>query len=402
MSVRSTNQNLRVYVSPASAAIAPSGGSLFNLDLATGAGAAGTGTVTISGAAGSVDSVKVDGVELLSAAVPFNTDINTTAADVASNISANVSVPDYNAAAVATNVITITADAEGPDFNGVITTELTTLTSVNVNITGGVGDGFPLGAITYLNHTTQAHVAVMPLTAPFNVVYKAMDGNIYHGPTIKPAEIESSKLGVASVAPVQQVSNITVTATASTDYVLRLSMQGYGGLIGANEEINFYGTHFNPASGGTATTIADALVASLQAALAKAPSTFVTVSNVAGKITITGVAQPYERAKLDGRQVNFKVSLAAPEAQWAGADADSTPPVPGRGQYNQVAAMEEFYAGYSRGYANRDADWPNNLTPSFAAVAGNTYKSDTVIFASTEARANLGSQRQIITCFFQE
>ena len=226
---------------------------------------------------------------------------------------------------------------------------------------------------------------------------------MFFSPVIKPSEIVSSALAQAAVAPVQQVGIVTVTATASTNYVIKLTGKAYGGLLGANEEINWYGTHTSLASGSTATTIADALVLSLQKAISKAPVPFVTVANTAGAITVTGVAQPYIRTKFEGRQVHFNIEISSPEAQWQGAaSGTAVAPSPGRGQYNQVASMEEFYAGYSRGYANRAANFPHDVTPDFAAAAGNTYTADTVTFATIDPRANLGSQRQVITCFFQE
>lgn len=117
--------------------------------------AQGVGTATISGASGSIDSITVGGVEIMSEAENFDTSINVTAAAVAANITAFTSSPNYTAVAVATNVITITAVAEGSGSNGTLVTTGTTLTSVDVDVTSGAGEGFSAINIA-LNKTSVA------------------------------------------------------------------------------------------------------------------------------------------------------------------------------------------------------------------------------------------------------
>ncbi len=102
--------------------------------------AAGNVTIT-AGTTGSVTSLTVDGVELLNAAVPFNADINTTAADVAASINATTTVPDYTVSAVGTNVITITALADtGANPNGFVVNATVTgdLAFTKSNLSGGI------------------------------------------------------------------------------------------------------------------------------------------------------------------------------------------------------------------------------------------------------------------------
>lgn len=96
-------------------------------------------TITLTGgAAGSVDSVDIDGVELLSGAVPFNTDLATTADDVAADINLGTGTHGYTATAD-TGVITIEADVSlGSDPNNyVVTVGATTITFTNTNMAGG-------------------------------------------------------------------------------------------------------------------------------------------------------------------------------------------------------------------------------------------------------------------------
>ncbi len=99
---------------------------------------AATGTVTLTGgASGSVDSIMVDGVEIMSGSVPFAVDLGTTAANVASNITAFASVPNYTASTVGA-VITITAATAGSASNYFeVESTATTITTADTNMTGG-------------------------------------------------------------------------------------------------------------------------------------------------------------------------------------------------------------------------------------------------------------------------
>lgn len=98
---------------------------------------AATGTVTIAGGSGSIDSITVNSIEVMSGAENFDTDLPTTATAIAANITANTSVPNYSAVAVGA-IITITADDAGPDVNGfVVVGTGTTMTTTDVNMSGG-------------------------------------------------------------------------------------------------------------------------------------------------------------------------------------------------------------------------------------------------------------------------
>jgi hypothetical protein len=103
----------------------------------TPAAVAGTCTVTLTGgAAGSVDTIKINGVDIMSGAVAFTTDLSTTATAVASNITAFASTPNYTAAAVGA-VITITASATGSASNGEVVVTATTITTTNTDMVNG-------------------------------------------------------------------------------------------------------------------------------------------------------------------------------------------------------------------------------------------------------------------------
>lgn len=92
----------------------------------------------IGGAAGSVDSIAVDAVEVMSGAEAFDTDLATTAANVADNINAHTSVPNYEAKANGAEVLIIANDGVVADTFAVVS-GATTITTTDANISAGSG-----------------------------------------------------------------------------------------------------------------------------------------------------------------------------------------------------------------------------------------------------------------------
>ena len=97
-----------------------------------------TGKVTLlTGSAGSIDSVTVNGVTITSGSVAYTTSLAVTATALAANITAFTSSPNYTAVAVGTTV-TITATTASASVNGfVVAATLTTITASTANMTGG-------------------------------------------------------------------------------------------------------------------------------------------------------------------------------------------------------------------------------------------------------------------------
>lgn len=128
---------------PATADTAVSGTLLCTITAASAARTAevqSSGTVTLNtGAAGSVDTLTVDSVDILGGAVPFNTSLTQTAADVATKINQLASNVDYIASSSGA-VITISAiPGAGTNPNGfVVASTVTTITKTDVNMAGGV------------------------------------------------------------------------------------------------------------------------------------------------------------------------------------------------------------------------------------------------------------------------
>lgn len=139
------NGEIRIYTGtqPASADAAPTGTllcTITNNAQARTPEVRASGTVTLAtGAAGSVDQITVNGIDILGGSVPFNATLAQTASDVCDQINRNKSAPDYQAT-VSGAVITLKAlPGAGASPNGfVVTGSLTTLTATYANMAGGV------------------------------------------------------------------------------------------------------------------------------------------------------------------------------------------------------------------------------------------------------------------------
>lgn len=128
---------------PSTPETAPSGTLLCTFTDASGSHTSETlasGTVTLTGgASGSVDSITVDGVNILPAAVAYNTSLTQTAADVATAINKGLSTPEYTATSSG-DVITIKpVRGTGAGANTfAVVSSCTTITSSDANLSGGV------------------------------------------------------------------------------------------------------------------------------------------------------------------------------------------------------------------------------------------------------------------------
>ncbi len=91
-----------------------------------------------SGDSGSVNSITVNGVEILSGSVSFNTDISVTIADVVNNINTYTSSPDYTALYAGARAIIFPANGLGSSVNSyTVSVSLTGLSGTSGNMTGG-------------------------------------------------------------------------------------------------------------------------------------------------------------------------------------------------------------------------------------------------------------------------
>lgn len=100
-----------------------------------------TGTLTLAGASGALNTVTVNALDILGAAVNFNTSLNQTAVDVAAQINRNPKNLLFVASATgASAVVTLTAvNGLGTLPNAwVVAYTATTMTATAVNMSGGV------------------------------------------------------------------------------------------------------------------------------------------------------------------------------------------------------------------------------------------------------------------------
>lgn len=139
------NGKIEIYsgAQPASANAAVTGTLLCTITdsaLARTAEVLSAGSVTLTGgASGSVDTITVNGIDILGGSVPFNTSLNQTAADVAAQCEALRSSTEYEVSAAGA-IITITArPGTGATPNGfVVASTTTTITKTDANMAGGV------------------------------------------------------------------------------------------------------------------------------------------------------------------------------------------------------------------------------------------------------------------------
>lgn len=132
---------------PSSADNAETGTLLVTLTSSSGARTAetrGTGTITLSGSGGQVDSVTVDSADtlnLIGAAIPYDTSLTITAALVAAAINKYGRAVDIEATSSGAVITLYAPRGSGTEWNGVdITTSVSggTLGAVDVNFGSGV------------------------------------------------------------------------------------------------------------------------------------------------------------------------------------------------------------------------------------------------------------------------
>lgn len=151
---------------PASADTAATGTKLVQVTLASGAYTAetrATGTLTLAGASGSINTVTVNSIDVLGTAVTFTTDLTTTAALVAAQINANPRNKLYVASSNAA-VVTLTAVAGlGTSVNGhVVAYTATTMTATAVNIGSGVAGVSAANGLLFNGTAASGALAKLP------------------------------------------------------------------------------------------------------------------------------------------------------------------------------------------------------------------------------------------------
>ena len=225
-----------------------------------------TGTITLAtGAAGSIDTLTVNGVSIISGAVSFVTSLAATATALAANINAHTSVPDYTASAVGTTV-TITAVTGGTGSNGfVVAATYTTLTGSTTNMTGGafgstLADGIVITGVTSGATATVSRVVLesgsfAAGTAAGRFIFATQTGN-FQSEFVKNA----ANVNIATIAG--NSSNISLTTGGRYETVVANFGGGTAnyklyGCDGVNRAFEFDGTTFVPIVTGMAVDTPD-------------------------------------------------------------------------------------------------------------------------------------------------
>lgn len=139
------NGKIEIYTGaqPATADAAVTGTLLCTITAASAARTAevlSVGSVTLTGgAAGSVDTITVNGVDILGGAVPYNTSLNQTAADVVTACENLRGFVEYEVSASGAIIVITARPGTGASPNGyVVASTTTTLTKTDANMAGGV------------------------------------------------------------------------------------------------------------------------------------------------------------------------------------------------------------------------------------------------------------------------
>jgi len=159
-----TNGRLQLYsgIQPTNADTASNGTLLCTVTNAAGTFTAETvpvWTLTLSGASGSLDSVKIGGVELISTPISFTTDLTTTANAVAAAITNGYTIVDYVATSNAAVVYISGPAGSGTSLNTAVCAATSTTLGATVS-NGGLPTTAGVAAVNGLTFTFPASSGV--------------------------------------------------------------------------------------------------------------------------------------------------------------------------------------------------------------------------------------------------
>jgi len=198
---------------------------------------------------------------------------------------------------------------------------------------------------------------------------------------------------VSYAAPALHAETVTITGpTIGGYYQLQVTMD-IKGMTGKYIKHGVYVAK----TGNTVTNVADALVASLNAALAREGNTALLVENTAGVITVSGILQTYIPGKKSGNQVPFSAALISPEGDVLGTV--TVPGTNGTGTGNYVHEKEYFAWGNQDSF--RYNSWRNNFEPKVLTNVALTYDTQAINEDTYEktAHGDVRVSKQILLAF---
>lgn len=216
---------LKIYSGsqPATADAAPTGTLLCTITDASGAHTQevrASGTVTLSGSSGSITACTVNGLTVLGETVAFNTDLATTATDLAEAINEYNSVPKIEASASGAVVTLKAPPGVGAGANGwVVDSTTATLTGTDVNMSAGVTavnglkfDKAAAGIMDKLDSQTWSGVAANSGTAG----WFRLEGPVADSGALDTLEAQIRIDGAISTSGAQlNMSSTSITAAAT-------------------------------------------------------------------------------------------------------------------------------------------------------------------------------------------
>jgi hypothetical protein len=241
-------------------------------------------------------------------------------------------------------------------------------------------------------------IAEPPAEGEFYVKYKDAESTIF---TYKIPATRKYNGIIAPTAAVNQESSLDLAGIAvspNQDFLVRLVVPGYGGMISPEDDAVFYGTCKATASDNIA-TVTEKLANTLSSSLSRAAVEFASVSYTSGDthFSVGALDQPFEFERWSGGLVRFDLFLTLPIE--SGKEANlATSPKAGTGTYKQVAAAEDFYLGYSPKYQSNVVD--EKVQPVRAADPTKTYSSITVNFEEIKNGSGYLSQKQTLVVYY--
>jgi hypothetical protein len=155
---------------------------------------ASSGSIELTGgASGSIDDVLIGGDSAIAAAVPFNTNLATTASDLAAAITSGPTA--YTATASGTTV-TITAINTGSQYDAEIVVTTVTITATAVDATGGtnalIADPENLWMFDYQYDSSTNDNYIIAHAAPnMGCICNSVDGQIFFGDVLGTTPLKS-------------------------------------------------------------------------------------------------------------------------------------------------------------------------------------------------------------------
>jgi len=129
----------------------------------------GSGAVILNSGTGNITGITVNGVQIMSGTVSFNTDLATTATDIAANINAHTSSPNYRAEAWGTRISIIDYGSQSINTDGFAVVSSGTIATTDINMDANMLFVTISNRNTFQWHTIWIKEAIIWVTQNFNI-----------------------------------------------------------------------------------------------------------------------------------------------------------------------------------------------------------------------------------------